>query len=188
MKSDQELKYGAREVNGPSTSFNHLGKPSGLFSLNNSYEFTTGKKTKYFLQSGDYNFTVLQSIHLIRSQCCDASFSDRSYLEPRLILLMISNVVLTSKTRIFKLLACLPDYFHPTKLCIQLWWFSLHLHQKKNLSIYIYIQIYFWGLFFLLDAIFQESEHFLNIWKIYLIYKKRVINTLLSSLGRDGIS
>ena len=49
-------------------SFHHLGIHSRLFSLNNSYRFTTGKKIKYFPQRGDYRFTVLQSILLIRSR------------------------------------------------------------------------------------------------------------------------
>ena len=51
-----------------SMSFHHLGIHSRLFSLNNSYRFTTGKKIKYFPQRGDYRFTVLQSILLIRSR------------------------------------------------------------------------------------------------------------------------
>lgn len=65
-----------------SMSFHHLGILSRLFSLNNSFKFTAGKKIKYFPQSSDYRFTVLQSILLIRSRShYTASFSDLTSLD-----------------------------------------------------------------------------------------------------------
>lgn len=102
MKSDHELRYEARDVDGPSNRFHHLGMFSRPFSLNTPYYFPTGqKKTNVTLKKLRLmsqlsskkvtNYTVLHSLtspthipvlfsHIHMKSLCHPSFQLLSLL------------------------------------------------------------------------------------------------------------